>query len=173
MSICRPVYLSLSLWVCMYAWVYASLGTLSLKLSTKMPIRSKIDKLCLIFYCHRFGLVCTRAFAYRKSRIASSLCGLAPHILQLFALIGKCEISCLSIRPFRFHVCVKCLFAFWNSLCLFSGRTVSRCDADFFLSFFVVCFAADCAQFYWCCSFISLVNMPHSYQLRGLSANSL
>lgn len=136
-----------------------------------MPIRSKIDKLCLIFYCHRFGLVCTRV------RI--------PQITHSFQRMRTCSIHFTTVSTnatpenMKYHVCqsdrvCQMSLRFFEIRFFFSldAQSVSRCDADFFLSVCSVCLGQTSRNFIGAAPSF-LVNMSHSYQLRRLSANSL
>lgn len=112
------------------------------------------------------------AYAYRNSLIASGLWTCPIHFYNCSHLCysGKYEISCLSIRRCYFHVFSFFEIRFFFSLDAFSFR--SRCDADFYLSIFLSFFARAILlaevllHFSWTCH-------THSYQLKGLSANSL
>lgn len=79
----------------------------------------------------------------------------------------------------KYHVCqsdrvCQMSLRFFEIRFFFSldAQSVSRCDADFFLSVCSVCLGQTSRNFIGTAPSF-LVNMSHSYQLRRLSANSL
>lgn len=79
----------------------------------------------------------------------------------------------------KYHVCqsdrvCQMSLRFFEIRFFFSldAQSVSRCDADFFLSVCSVCLGQTSRNFIGAAPSF-LVNMSHSYQLRRLSANSL